>query len=219
MSTATLSATLRSESGKGAARALRRAGSVPAVIYGHKRQPMSLAVPTRELERLLERVSAETTVVELSIDGKVSRTLIREIQKHPFKKQLVHIDFLELVAGEMITVNVPLVLIGVSVGVRSFGGILDQTMRELSVTVDPASIPNHIDIDVSELGVGDSIHVRDLKLPAGVTVLDDPDASVVVVAAPKVNATDAAADAAAAAAASTAEPEVLRAKKPADDAK
>ena len=218
MSTATLSATLRSESGKGAARALRRAGSVPAVIYGHKRQPMSLAVPTRELERLLERVSAETTVVELSIDGKVSRTLIREIQKHPFKKQLVHIDFLELVAGEMITVNVPLVIVGVSVGVRSFGGVLDQTMRELAVTVDPSAIPNHIDVDVSELGVGDSIHVSDLILPAGVTVLDDPEASVVVVAAPKVNATDAAADAAAAAAATT-EPEVLRAKKPADDAK
>ena len=217
MSTATLSATLRSESGKGAARALRRAGSVPAVIYGHKRQPMSLSVPTRELERLLERVSAETTVVELSIDGKVSRTLIREIQKHPYKKQLVHVDFLELVAGEMITVNVPLVLVGVSVGVRSFGGILDQTMRELEVTVDPSAIPNHIDVDVSALGVGDSIHVSDLKLPAGVTVLDDPEASVVVVAAPKVNATDAAADAAAAAA--TAEPEVLRAKKPADDVK
>jgi large subunit ribosomal protein L25 len=215
MSTATLSATLRSESGKGAARALRRAGSVPAVIYGHKREPMSLAVSTRELERLLERISAETTVVELSIDGKVSRTLIREIQKHPFKKQLVHVDFQELVAGEMITVNVPLVLVGVSVGVRSFGGILDQTMRELEVSVDPSAIPNHIDVDVSALGVGDSVHVRDLKLPAGVTVLTDSDASVVVVAAPKVNATDAAADAAAAAA----EPEVLRAKKLADDAK
>ncbi len=215
MSTATLSATLRSESGKGAARALRRAGSVPAVIYGHKREPMSLAVPTRELERLLERVSAGSTVVELSIDGKVSRTLIREIQKHPFKKQLVHIDFQELVAGEMITVSIPLVIVGVSVGVRSFAGVLDQTLRELEVSVDPSSIPNHIDIDVSELNIGDSIHVRDLKLPAGVTVLTDGDASVVVVAAPKVNATDAAADAAAAAA----EPEVLRAKKLADDAK
>ncbi len=214
MSTATLSATLRSESGKGAARALRRAGSVPAVIYGHKREPMSLAVPTRELERLLERVSAETTVVELSIDGKISRTLIREIQKHPFKKQLVHVDFQELVAGEMITVNVPLVMVGVSIGVRSFQGILDQTMRELEVEVDPSAIPNHIDVDVSELNIGDSIHVSDLKVPAGVKVLTDADASVVVVAAPKVNATDAAADAAAAAA----EPEVLRAKKLADDA-
>ncbi len=215
MSTATLSATLRSESGKGAARALRRAGSVPAVIYGHKREPMSLAVPTRELERLLERVSAGSTVVELSIDGKVSRTLIREIQKHPFKKQLVHVDFQELVAGEKITVSIPLVIVGVSVGVRSFAGVLDQTLRELEVSVDPSSLPNHIDIDVSELNVGDSIHVRDLKLPAGVSVLTDADASVVVVAAPKVNATDAAADAAAAAA----EPEVLRAKKLADDAK
>jgi large subunit ribosomal protein L25 len=211
---ATLSATLRSESGKGAARAMRRAGSIPAVIYGHKRAPMSLAVPTRELERLLDRISAESTVVELSIDGKVSRTLIREIQKHPFKKQLVHVDFQELVAGEMITVKLPLVVIGVSVGVRSFGGILDMTMREVEVSVDPSSIPNHIDIDVSALGVGDSIHVRDLKMPAGVTVLSDPDASVIVIAAPKVSAADAAAEAAA-----TAEPEVLRAKKPADDAK
>lgn len=215
MSTASLNATLRSESGKGAARALRRAGSVPAVIYGHKREPMSLSIQTRELERLLDKIAAETTVVELSIDGKVSRTLIREIQKHPFKRQLVHVDFQELVAGEMITVNVPLVIVGTSVGVRSFGGILDQTMRELEVSVDPSNIPNHIDVDVSALGVADSIHVRDLKLPAGVTVLTDADASVVVVAAPKVNATDAAADAAAAAA----EPEVLRAKKLADDAK
>jgi len=213
MSTATLSATLRSESGKGAARALRRAGSVPAVIYGHKREPMSLSISTRELERLLERVSAETTVVELSIDGKVSRTLIREIQKHPYKKQLVHVDFQELVAGEQITVNVPLVIIGTSIGVRSFAGILDQTMRELEVTVDPSAIPNHIDVDVSALNIGDSIHVRDLSVPAGVTVITDADLSVVVVAAPKVNATDAAADAAAA----TAEPEVLRAKKLADD--
>jgi large subunit ribosomal protein L25 len=213
MSTASLSATLRSESGKGAARKLRRAGAVPAVIYGHKREPMSLSVPTRELERLLERVAAETTVVELSIDGKVSRTLIREIQKHPFKKQLVHVDFQELVAGEMITVHVPLVIVGTAIGVRSFAGILDQTMRDLEVSVDPSAIPNHIDVDVSSLNIGDSIHVRDLKVPAGVTVLTDIEASVVVVAAPKVNATDAAADAAAA------EPEVLRAKKLADDAK
>ncbi len=212
MSTATLSATLRSESGKGAARALRRAGSVPAVIYGHKREPMSLSVPTRDLERLLERAAA-TTVVELSIDGKVSRTLIREVQKHPFKKQLVHVDFQELVAGERITVKLPLVITGVSVGVRSFAGVLDQTLREIEISVDPSSIPNHIDVDVSALGIGDSIHVRDLAVPAGVTVITDSEASVVVVAAPKVNATDAAADAAAAAA----EPEVLRAKKLADD--
>jgi len=214
MSTATLSATLRSESGKGAARALRRAGSVPAVIYGHKREPMSLSIVTRDMERLLERVAPGSTVVELSIDGKVSRTIIREIQKHPFKKQLVHVDFQELVAGENITVSIPLIITGVSIGVRSSGGVLDQTLRELEISVDPSSIPNHIDVDVSALGVGDSIHVRDLTLPDGITVITDTDASVVVVAAPKVNATDAAADAAAAA-----EPEVLRAKKLADDAK
>ncbi|HEX2779728.1 MAG TPA: 50S ribosomal protein L25/general stress protein Ctc [Gemmatimonadaceae bacterium] len=181
MATANLTATARSTVGKGAARSLRRSGSVPAIVYGHAREPQSLAVPTRELERLLDVIAAGSTVVELSIDGKPSRTLIREIQRHPFKKQILHVDFQELVAGEKITVSIPLVLVGTPEGVRLGGGILEQMMREIEVEVDPSNIPNHIDVDVSNLIVGHSVHVSDLQIPAGVTVLAEPDAPIALV--------------------------------------
>ena len=181
MATANLTASARSTSGKGAARALRREGRVPAIVYGHAREPQSLSIPTRDLERLLDVIAAGSTVVELSIDGKPSRTVIREIQRHPFKKQILHVDFQELVAGEKITVSIPLVLVGIPEGVRLGGGILEQMMREIEVEVDPASIPNHIDVDVSHLVVGHSVHVSELQIPAGVTVLAEPDAPIALV--------------------------------------
>jgi large subunit ribosomal protein L25 len=186
MATASLTATPRADTGKGAARTLRRSGQVPGVIYGHGREPQSLALPARELDRLLDRISFESTVVELALDGKTARTLIREIQRHPFKRQILHVDFQELVAGEKVTVRVPLVLVGTPEGVRSGGGVIDQTMRELEIEVDPSNMPNHIDVDVNDLAIGHSIHVRELAVPAGVTVLADEDASVVSVHAARV---------------------------------
>lgn len=188
MSTATLSASRRADSGKGAARKLRQAEQIPAIIYGHNRAPEMLALPGREVELLLERIAPETTVVELAIDGTTARTLIREIQRHPFKHQILHIDFQELVAGEKVTVDVPLVLVGTAAGVKNTGGVLDQIMREVTVEVDPASIPNHIDVNVTELGLNDSLHVRDLVVPEGAEILDDPDATICVVAPPRVEA-------------------------------
>ena len=188
MATAQLSASPRTTVGKGAARTLRSAGQIPAVIYGHAREPQSLAIPTREFEKLLERVSAESTVIELTLDGGVARTLIREIQRHPYKKQILHIDFQELVAGEKVTVNVPIVLVGTPEGVRLAGGILSQVMSELSVRVDPVNIPRRIEADVTNVAIGHSLHVSDLKVPEGVEVEDDADATVAVVSAPKVEA-------------------------------
>jgi large subunit ribosomal protein L25 len=214
-SNASLIAKPRSESGKGAARKLRAAGEIPAVMYGHSRQPQSLSVNARDLEKLLSRISAENTVVEVGLEGKTARTLIREIQRHPFKKQILHVDFQELVVGETMKVNIPLVLVGVPESVRTGGGVMDQTMRELSIEVDPSNMPNHIDVDVSEIAIGHSIHVRDLVLPPGVTVLVDEDATVVVVsqsrAAIEASATPAEGE-------EGAEPEVIGAKKD-DDAK
>ena len=187
MATAKLSAQPRDKSGKGAARALRREGRVPAVIYGHGREPQSLSVPTRELDRLVERVAAASTVIELDLDGRTLRTLIREIQRHPIKRSVLHVDFQELVAGERVSVKVPLVYVGTPEGVRVSGGILDQIMHEVNVEADPASIPNHVDVDVSGLGIATTLHVSDLKLPEGVTALDDPSLPVCTVAAPRVS--------------------------------
>ena len=212
---ATLSATARTETGKGVARKLRAAGQVPAVIYGHARAAQSLAVNARELEKLLARISAANTVVELSLEGRTSRTLIREIQRHPFKRQILHVDFQELVAGETVTVKVPLVLVGTADGVRNGGGVLDQVLYSLEITCDPASMPNHIDVDVSGVGVGESLHVRDLSLPAGITVLDDPDAGVLTIQLSRAAIEDAATPPAAD---TSAEPEVIRAKKDEDEA-
>ena len=188
MATANLDAKARSERGTGVARKLRQSGQVPAIIYGHSREPQSLAIDTRELERLLDRVAAASTVIELSIDGRTARTLIREIQRHPVKRSILHVDFQELVAGEKVTVSIPLVFVGSSEGVRG-GGILDQVMHELEIRVDPSNIPNHVDVDVTPLVIGHSIHVRELNVPAGVEVLDDPDATVCTVSAPRASET------------------------------
>lgn len=185
MATAQLSATPRTGTGKGSARSLREQGQVPAIIYGHGRDPQPLAINTRELEKLLDRISAESTVIELSLDGTSARTLIREIQRHPFKRQILHVDFQELVAGEKVTVNIPIVLTGIPDGVRNDGGILDQTMRDLAVEVDPSNIPNHLEIDVTNLRIGDSVHVRDIALPEGVAIAGDGSDSVCVVSAPR----------------------------------
>ena len=212
MSSASLNATVRNDTGKGAARKIRQAGDIPCVIYGHGREPQSLTINARETERLLQRISTSSTVIELSLDGKVARTLIREVQKHPFKKQIMHIDFQELVAGETISVRCPIVYVGTPEGVRLEGGVLDQIMHELHIEVDPSSIPGHIDVDVSTLKMGKSLHVSDLTMPAGVKVMDDPGSTVCVVAAPKVAVEDqpVAADGAA-------EPELIRKPKPEDE--
>lgn len=210
MATASLNAKSRSESGKGAARSLRRNGEVPAVVYGHAREPQSLSVNSRELDKLLQHITAESTVVELSLDGGTSRTLIREIQRHPFKNVILHVDFQELVAGEAVSVRVPIVLVGTPEGVRNSGGVLDQLMRELAIEVDPANIPNHIDVDVTGLAVGHTIHVSDVTLPEGVTVVDDGGGTICVVSVPKVStATEVTEEVAA-----PGEPELIRKPKP-----
>jgi large subunit ribosomal protein L25 len=185
MATAQLSATARSTAGKGAARSLRREGKLPAIIYGHARQPMSLAVPEREFGRLLEKFNAENTVIELHIDGAMSRTLIREIQRHPVKRNVLHVDFQELVAGERVVVNIPIVLQGTPDGVRHSGGILSQVLQELECRVDPLNMPSHIIVDVSTLAIGHSLHVSEIVIPEGVEVMDEPEATIAVVAAPK----------------------------------
>ena len=211
MATANLAAKVRSTAGKGAARKLRAVGEVPAIVYGHGREPQSLAINTYTLERMLEKVSYKTTVIELEVAGaSTARTLIREIQRHPFKRHILHVDFQELVAGEKVTVRVPLVFVGTPEGVRTGGGILDQVMHEMEISCDPADIPNHIDVDVSLLVIGHAIHVGEVKVPAGIEVLDDASAPVCVCSIPKAVVEEVpAADAAAA----PAEPELIRKTK------
>jgi large subunit ribosomal protein L25 len=213
MATASLSAEARSDTGKGVARKLRAAGRVPAVVYGHAREAQALSLVTRDLEKLLSQISAGSTVVELSLGGAVTKTLIREVQRHPFKKQILHVDFQELVAGEKVIVDLPLVFVGVPEGVRLSGALLEQILHSIEVRVDPASIPNHVDVDVSHLAMGHSLHVRDIVLPEGLEVLSDEDATICAVIAPRA-VVEAVAEGDAAP-----EPELIRKTKEEEDAK
>jgi large subunit ribosomal protein L25 len=185
MATASLNAKPRTDRGKGFARKLRASGEIPGVIYGHGREPQPLTLNAREFDRLAERVRITSTVIELALDGKTARTLIRELQRDPMKRTVLHVDFQELVAGEKIVVSVPLNFIGTPEGVKNDGGILEEVMHSVEVRVDPSNIPDHIDVDVTPLTIGHSLHISDLKLPAGVEVTDDPEQTVVVVSAPR----------------------------------
>ncbi len=213
MASVPFSATPRSTTGKGVARKLRAAGQVPAVIYGHAREAQSLVLEHHPLQLLLEKHSYQSTVIALTVDGKTVNTLIREIQRHPFKKQIVHVDFQELVAGEKITVPVPLLFSGVPDGVRLGGGMLDQILHELQVTCDPSNIPHHFVVDVTPLTIGHSIHAGEIVLPAGVTLETEADATLCVCAPPKVEAVAVPAEGAA-----VAEPELIRKAKADEEA-
>ena len=216
MAIVSFNATARDQVGKGAARTLRSKGLIPAVIYGHGRDPQSLSLNARDLDKLLGHIQAESTVIEVSVGGTTSKTLIREIQRHPIKRQILHVDFQALVAGEKVTVSIPIVLEGIPEGVRLGGGVLDQTLRELEIEVDPSSIPDHIEFDVTNMVIGDSVHVSDLKMPEGVEVLDDPETSVAVLAAPRAVIEETAATEPVEGAEGVAEPEVIG-KGPGDE--
>ena len=216
MASATLSAEVRTDRGKGVARKLRAAGRVPGVVYGHGREPQSLSLVARDLDKLLSSIAAGSTVIELTLGRATTKTLIREIQRHPFKKQVLHIDFMELVAGEKVIVDIPLVFVGIPEGVRLSGALLEQIVHSIEVNVDPSNIPNHIDVDVTNLAMGHSLHVRDLVLPEGLEVLTDEDTTICAVIAPRavLEETPAAEGDAAAA---VGEPELIRKAKDEDE--
>ena len=211
-SSAKLSAKGRDGQGKGDNRKLRQTGYIPAVIYGHNETTRSVAVNAHELELLFSRVHVENTIIDLDVEGekKPIRALVREVQTHPARGSIVHVDFYQIHAGERVNIQIPLNFIGTPVGVRQ-GGILQHTMDELDVKVSSDNIPESIDIDVSGMEIGDSVHVRDLKVPEGVEVLDNEDRSVCSVSPPQAGITEAAV--APTEAAAPTEPEVIRRKK------
>jgi large subunit ribosomal protein L25 len=182
----TLEAAPRDHAGKGAARALRRAGKVPAVIYGRGREPEALAVDTTALNRLLTEIAASTTLVDVSVAGRAPvKALIREIQRNPVRPaDIIHLDLYEVQADVAITVEVPIHFTGVPEGVRNFGGVLDQTMHALEVRVLPTEIPEFLEVDVSALNIGQSIHVGELSFPK-LEILSDARATVCTVVAPR----------------------------------
>ena len=208
---AKLSARTRSESGRNSVKQVRARGGVPAVIYGSKVEPANLEVSQREIQALLSHAVGENILVDLEIDDRGKKTsrlsLIQEVQRHPLRSDIVHVDFHAVSMTEEISADIVIEAFGESEGVKSFGGLLEQSIRSASIRCLPQHLPEIIRVDVSALKIGDSIHVRDLPLPAGVTAMDDPDLTVFIVAEPTVAEEPAAATA-------SESPEVIKEKKP-----
>src|SRR5204863_4624529 len=205
--TVTLTATVRDKTGKGAARQARFGKQIPAVIYGHGRATQPLMVDALALEKALTGIEPESTLIELTVDGKKSRTLIREIQRHPIRPDIIHVDFYEIRGGEKITLKVPVHLVGTPDGVRNAGGVLDQVTREVEIEVLPENIPDRVELDVTALKIGDSLHVRDLSIP-NAAILTGADLTIATVVPPR--AEEVAAPTAEAATTEVAEPELIR---------
>ncbi len=212
MATAALTASRRTDTGKGVARSLRREGRIPAVIYGHNRAPEALALESAAFGRLLTGISAGSTILDVTVDGQAPvKALIREIQRHPLRAtDILHVDLYEVSANEKVTLEVPVHLVGTSDGVRNFGGILDQVLHKLQIRVFPGDIPASIDVDVTNLGIGKSIFVRDVKLAKG-EILNEPTLPVCSCVAPRTEETTATP-----AAEAPTEPELIRQAKPED---
>lgn len=180
---AKLTARTRTTSGKGAARQLRRSGQLPAVVYGRRDETESLALDTHELSRLLSKIHAATTVIDLEVDGGEPRpVLIREIQRHPYRPQLLHVDFFEIRADVKIRVQVPVHLVETPAGVE-MGGMLQFLRHELEVECLPNEIPSGFEVDVSALEIGDSLHVSDVDA-RGVEILEDETVTICTVVPP-----------------------------------
>jgi large subunit ribosomal protein L25 len=160
-----ITASARDTTGKGAARQSRFAGKVPAVVYGHGRPTQPLHLDAAALEKALKGIEPSSTLFELTVDGKKTRALIREIQRHPIRPDVIHVDFYEIHADEKVKLKVPVHLVGTPDGVRNGGGVLDQVMREVEIEVLPEHIPERVELDVSALLIGHSVHVSDLRIP------------------------------------------------------
>lgn len=178
-----LKAEKREERGKEAAKKLRKNGYIPGIVYGAGEENTPIKLKSHDFNKFLASLKGESVVIDLIIDGKKKNAIIKEIARDPVTGNVLHVDFQILHRGEKVTLTVPVVLVGTAQGVK-MGGILEQLLREIEIRAIPSKIPAHIEVDVSSLKVGESIHVRDLKLK-DIEILEDPDEPIVTILMPK----------------------------------
>ena len=174
MTKITLNAEARSDLGKGASRRLRRnADLVPAVVYGGDKAPQSISLLAKELAKALENEATFSSVISLTIDGKAQDVVIKALQRHPAKSFVLHADFVRVVAGQKMTTSVPLHFINAenSVGVKQQGGEVSHVVSEVEVSCEAKDLPEFIEVDLANVEVGQIVHLSDLKLPKGVTLV------------------------------------------------
>lgn len=181
-----LEADSRKETGKGPARTVRRAGRIPAVLYGPKTDPFNLTVEANALEQAIKKCKGSQIFLQLEVDGEggsVHRVMVKELQRHPVSMNPLHADFYEIPMDRKMQFKVPVVTTGKCRGEED-GGILQIIRHELDIVCLPDKIPENIELDVTDLGIGDSIHVKDIPVEEGVEILADVDFTVATVSSP-----------------------------------
>jgi len=185
MADITLVAEQRPEKGSRPSGRLRRAGKVPAVVYGLGIDTLMVTVPARDLGHILAGESGANTLISLQVDGDDVLTLARQIQRHPTRGELMHVDFIRIRRDVAVSAEIPVHLVGEATGVRD-GGLMEQLIFNLTIEAMPGNIPVSLEVDVSALAIGDQIHVSDVPLGEGVATQVEGDAVVAQVAAPRV---------------------------------
>jgi len=192
MKQVTLSAIKREKTGKEISKKLRKQGLIPAIVYGPRFQPLPIAVKFNELESILIKHKGETLLFNLELtDGEPSKiqAILKDYQTHPITDKIIHIDFLAIHEEETITLDIPLEFLGKPVGI-SKGGVLEILLHELTIECLPSNIPDKIYVDINNLDVGDVLHVKDIKVPEGVKVINDPEETVLTIVAEAVEGTE-----------------------------
>ena len=179
--TATLSATAGRATGSAASRRLRAEERIPAVLYGHGMEPVTLSVARRDLRVALSGPAGQNTILTLDVDGKKYNAIVKEMQRHPVRRNVAHVDFVQIDLSEEITMAVPVHLTGTAKAVLSAGGLVDPAVDSIEVRTTPSNIPNEILIDVTDMQPDTVIRLADIALPAGVVALGEPDMPVVTV--------------------------------------
>ena len=186
-----IEAEARMEQGSGASRRLRRAGKLPGILYGGHKDPVAITVDHNAILLNLKHEAFYSHILTVNLGGQSERAILRDLQRHPFKPTLVHIDLQRVSADEAIRVHVPVHLVNEDIckGVKTGGGMINRQMNEVEVECLPANLPEAIEVDVAQLGVGESVHLSELTLPAGVTVValahEGHDSAVVSVLLPR----------------------------------
>ena len=181
----TLRAEARPGTGKGVARTLRAAGKVPGVLYGRGADAVPLAVERLALARVLKTEAGRNVLIDLELDGETHLTLARDLQRHPVKGAVLHVDFLKIARDVAIEVDVPIHISGESIGVKE-GGVIEHHLWSVRVSCLPQNVPDRIDAEVTSLVIGDMLRVADLVLPEGVTMLTEPTEAVLGVVVPQI---------------------------------
>jgi large subunit ribosomal protein L25 len=185
MSETTIIAHPRTSTGTRPSGRQRREGLVPAVVYGLGTDNQHVAVSAHELQHALSGEAGANTLISLQVEGAAAQlTLARQIQRHPVRGDLVHVDFVRIDVDTAVSAEVPVILVGEPAGVRIDGGVLDHILFTVTVEAKPTDIPNSIEVDVTDLEIGDQIRVESLPVPAGVSISLEPEELVAVVAAP-----------------------------------